>query len=161
MTVLGDVEVPLVGQVEDANWAGPLLQAVIRADESNRELFSGSGYGQAVHELCDRVRALGGPRLWGVSDVGNRIIGAMLLADPDLRVWTAGDPVAVALIDGFVAGPAGVALSASRVQSLGASQVTGMVLGLHDTDLPAAGEPHDETQIQVVRAERSAAIVRA
>lgn len=153
MPVLEDVEAPRVGQTDAANWAGPLLQAVMSADESNRELFAGTGYSQTVHQLCDRVRTLGGSHLWGASEIGNRLIGAMLLADPDLRAWTAGDPAAVVLVDGFVAGPDGVVRCASHVRSLGARQVTGLVLGFPTEQL--ATQLHEE--IQVVGAKCSTA----
>ncbi len=127
---------PNFGQTAEGNQAGPLLEAVMNAERANRELFDSLHLAETVDHLCAHARALDNSRLWGASEVGNRLIGAMLLTNPKLRLWTPGEAAQVVLIDGFVAAPTGVVSVASNARSLGASSVTAVVLGLGADQLP-------------------------
>lgn len=63
-----------------------------------------------------------------VSREGERLLGALLLSLPGVRCWQPGD-VSVILIDGYVAGGAGIQDVALRMRRMGTQVIRAVVLG--------------------------------
>jgi hypothetical protein len=137
--------------------AGPVLAAIIEAKRQTGHLVDAERLAGTVDALVHRAHALGARAVYGASDIGQSLAGAMAYASPRLRLWHPGEPAAVLLVDGVVAGLSGVRLAAERAKTIGAERVDALILGALP-DLAVGG--HDPTIAQLVtlgREQRAAA----
>jgi hypothetical protein len=132
--------------------AGPILEGVLTATRQTQALLAPSRLQGTVEVMVSRAHALGISALYGASDAGNFLAGAMAHRSEQLHLWSPEDRGAVLVVDGVVAGLAGLHVAARRVGSTGAEHVDALVLGL-------LAEPGRElgTHISLTDASRAAA----
>jgi hypothetical protein len=106
-----------------------LLELVLAADEANHTLFATPRLRPVVQDLarfCDRA---GHSAVYGVSEAGQRLAGALMLARPGTEPWRPGTECAL-LLDAIVAGLDGVAMAAHHLRRMGASTVDACIIQL-------------------------------
>jgi hypothetical protein len=108
---------------------GPLLAAVVDAKRETGHLLGPEHLVGTVDALVLRAHALGAHAVYGASDIGQSLAGAMAYASPRLRLWEPREPAAVLLIDGVIAGLSGIRLAAERLKRVGAKRVEALVVG--------------------------------
>jgi hypothetical protein len=74
--------------------------------------------------------------LFAASPAGFSVVGATLLADEGLVLYTEGEAERVLLVEVAVASRAGLEIAASRLRSVGASDVTAIVVDEHGAGAP-------------------------
>jgi hypothetical protein len=92
--------------------------------------------GDAVATVVEQARACGAPRLFAASPAGFCVVGATLVADEGLTLYAEGEAERVLLVDVAVASRAGLETAASRLRSVGASDVAIIVVDEHHAGTP-------------------------
>lgn len=109
--------------------AGPLLEAVAQAHAETETLLSPEHFRDTIGRLA---AAISGKRteaaLYGSSEAGQALAGAIAFSEPRFELWTPGAAETVILVDGVIAGVAGLELAADRVRALGALDVEALVI---------------------------------
>jgi hypothetical protein len=109
---------------------GPLLNLALEAEASCRRLMGPDELPSVTRGLVEIASAHGSVRLWGCSDAGQQLVGAMLLqAGSCFAPWTPGDVGGVLLVDGYIAGIAGLEGMAAHIRRLGAERVDALIVG--------------------------------
>lgn len=104
--------------------SGPILELAVETRRLNISLFGDGALVPTIDALIAAAKSLGGS-LWAASDVGERLIGGMLIRSADLELW---DPNGsrlpkVVLVDGIVDGPSRLEHGAGILRQMGATEV--------------------------------------
>jgi hypothetical protein len=133
-----------------------MLEAILSATERTQAMVASARLKESVEEMVAQAHTLGTLALYGASEVGFFIAGAMVHRSQRLHLWHPGEQGAVLLIDGVLAGLAGLQVAADHIRSAGAEHVDALVLGLlADTGRAPGYEP--PTHISLSDAGRAAA----
>lgn len=100
---------------------GAILAAVLDAKERTRTLVDSPRLTATIDAMVARAHALGASTIYGASDIGHFLCGAMACRSDRLQLWVAGDASPVFLIDGVVAGLAGLQVAAEQLSVAGAN----------------------------------------
>ena len=109
---------------------GPLLASLVEAKEQTRAFLEPERLADTVDAMVGHAHDLDASLVYGASDAGHVICGAMALRSPRLRIWQPGGAGSVLLIDAFVASLAGLYVAAGRAEVVGAECTHAVVLGL-------------------------------
>lgn len=123
--------------LEDTATANTLLDDLVEAQRLNALALQHPHLAAAVLALRIAVEAGGSEVVAASSREGERLLGALLLTAPSLRCWGPGDR-AVTLIDGYVAGLAGICDTALMMRRMGTLEVRCVVLGSTAPELARA-----------------------
>src|SRR3954470_12284731 len=93
---------------------GPLLAAVAAANEASHAVLASDELHEIASAVVRESLRTGHRALVGCSPVGHMLVGAALAISGGVRAWRPGDATAVLLIDGIVAGPAGLQQAAAH-----------------------------------------------
>lgn len=107
---------------------GALLGYVIEARRRTAELLQPRTVGRTIDTMVEVARSLGAPSLYGASDIGHSIAGAMVYTAQDFRLWQPGETSAVLLVDGVLAGLAGIDAAIERAEAVGAQDIAALAL---------------------------------
>jgi hypothetical protein len=114
---------------------GPLLNLALDAETVSRELMDPERLLSVTKGLIELAISLGSRQLWGTSETGQQLVGAMLLESRGrFSPWIPGNLGPVLLVDGVVAGTAGIETAAAHVRQLGAVRVEALIVGLLGVD---------------------------
>jgi hypothetical protein len=120
--------------------AGPVLQAVLKAKAATIEATKGGAIRETVDALVAQGRSMGARRLFGASEIGHALAGAMAYAAPEMEIWTPGSPIEhVLLIDGALASQAGARWHMEIALAAGSERVDALVLSAPDPPPGAVG----------------------
>lgn len=108
--------------------SGPLLAGILDAGVQQANLIAPDRLADTTARLVEAATAMDACAVYGASDIGHFLSGAMTLALNSLRLWQPGSREPVVLIDGVIAAAAGIELAASRARAMGASDVQALVL---------------------------------
>jgi HPt (histidine-containing phosphotransfer) domain-containing protein len=109
---------------------GPVLESVVAAQQATSALFEQSRLRDLGHRIATECARLGVTRLWASSMAGERLLAAsIVLSDRPLGVWESRDNAVPLILDGVVAGMAGVALAAAQLRRMGATEVEALIVG--------------------------------
>jgi hypothetical protein len=97
-----------------------LLADLCMADRANRELVTSHGFAEVAARLIAATHSLNYEVLHGASPTGLMLMGAMFATRSVLRPWEPGEAEDVLIVDGYVAGFAGISASADALRSVGA-----------------------------------------
>lgn len=118
----------------DAETSTTLLDDLLEAQRLNALALQHPHLTATVAALRHAVEADGSEVVAASSREGERLLGALLLTAPMLRCWSPGE-LAVTLIDGYVAGPAGICDTVLMMRRMGTLDVRSVVLGSTAPDL--------------------------
>lgn len=118
---------------------GPILRSVLAANSRTTEALRGEELIPTADGIAAMAEDHGNCQLFGASAFGTVLVGAILYSSSALSLWQPGSGGSVLLVDGFLAGIAGLEAAAARMRSTGASDVDAIVLGFVDSasDQPA------------------------
>lgn len=121
--------------------AGPLLEAVIEATRRTQMLLAPDRLQRTVDAMVGRAHAFGVSAVYGASEAGFFLAGAMAHQSEQLRLWKPEDREAVHLVDGVIVGLGGLHVATHQIKSIGARRVDALVLALLDpSDWARSGE---------------------
>jgi hypothetical protein len=136
---------------------GPLLAAVIEAKRITGLLAGPEHLRDTVAALVERAHAMRPSAIYGASEIGQSLAGAMAYASPRLRLWQPGDTTAVLLIDGVVAGLSGVHLAGEHAKAVGAMDVDALIVGIVPGDREVQPDPRIGQIVTLPQLHRAAA----
>jgi hypothetical protein len=113
---------------------GPLLRALTDVKQQTDALLHPERFASTVDAMIGRADELGATAIFGASEVGHTLAGAMAYGSERLRLWRVGECTSVLLIDGMVAGLAGIQLATHRLRAVGAKPVEALVIGVVTLD---------------------------
>ena len=126
---------------------GALLDAVIEAKRRNGLLLLPSEFPAAIDGFVRSAEATDARAVYGCSEIGHAIAGAMAVQSASIRLWTPGQRAAVLLIDGVVAGLAGVERAQRHAEAVGATSVRALLSGIV---VPEGQEPLPAGAVSVI-----------
>lgn len=130
----------------DREQPGPILEAVLEARAASSEAMHDGALRTTVDALVVQARLLGATRVFGASEIGHALAGAMAYAAPDVEIWIPGSRVEyVLLIDGALASAAGPRWHMEIAVATGARRADALVLSV--SDRPVSGREDENGRI--------------
>jgi hypothetical protein len=124
--------------------SGPILRSVRAAQEETATLLGRDRLAAVGEAISDYAAERGFAKAYGCSVAGHTLVGAAALMSTMLEPWRPGSIAPVLLVDGVVAGLAGIDAAADAALRSGATRVEVVVLGTvgQDTKLRRAHPVH-------------------
>lgn len=124
---------------------GPLLSALIDAKEETARLLGPDEFTRTVDAMVEAALGLGPRALFGASDAGHVLAGAMRYRSSRLSLWIPPTRASILLIDCVVVGMAGLSVAAQRARAIGADRVDALVVSAGSAeDWPTMATAVDE-----------------